>query len=86
MRAIVDIMRDLENDGIQEDRLAELINELTEKGMSVSFYYVQHEEGHVTWMSTIEDGSDLTYFGDGKTAAKAIASALSDWYNEYDTQ
>lgn len=81
--AIIDVIKRLENEEFDEEKLGEILRHLKEDGMSIDYYFVASQK---LWQVVINGGNDLQYFGSGKDLATALTNGLLDWYYDYDTQ
>lgn len=81
--AIIDVIKVLENDDLNEEQIAKILSQLKRDGLFVEYYFVDRQK---LWQVVIAAGNDLMYFGSGKTLSLAVANGLSDWFAEYDTQ
>lgn len=81
--AVIDIIKELDKDGIDEEQVGRILRELKENGMSVEYYFVDSQK---LWQTVITCGNDLQYYGSGKTLALALSNGLSDWFLEYDCE
>lgn len=83
MRTVQNIIEDCRSPTLDEEKLGKLLRELEEKGYNVVSEWI---DSRSMWDVQIFPGNDLTYCGEGKTLVEALASALDDWFADYDCE
>ena len=77
--AIIDVIKVLENDQLDEEQIAKVLRDLMDAGLVVDYYFVVNQK---LWQVVIAYGNDVQYFGSGSTLILALANGLNDWYQD----
>lgn len=82
--AIIDVMQKLEKSApMSEDQIAEIIQQLSDNGMVIDYYFVDVQK---LWQVVAKTGNDLQYFGSARELQLALADCLFDWFRDYDCE